>query len=399
LISVEQTIELLKHNQPEKKITEIDLLQSLGMVLAQKIIATIPSPPYTNSAMDGFALRWDDLQNTTTGIPKDFQVIGESSAGSPFKGHVKKDQAIRISTGAIVPDDVDPVIPIEKCIVEQDKVKILHVNKQNQHIRYAGEEYNTGERLLDPGIEIKSAHIALIASLGISQVKVYQKPKVIIMTTGSELIPFDQHVERHQLRDSNTPMLLSAVLEAGGMVINKIRVKDDPQITLKTIEDSSRQSDIIISSGGVSMGKHDHVRDMALKAGFKELFWKVKQKPGKPMFLAKKDQTLLIALPGNPVSAYICFKHYVRPLLQSIQGKEFNWPMRKADVVSTIENKMDRTHLMRVRLNASKNIPTIEVLDRQGSHMSSSIAHADGYILLKEGAVVGKGEQIEVFLF
>lgn len=399
MITVQQTIDILKQNQPGKKITDVELMHSLDMVLAQEIIATTASPPYTNSAMDGFAVRWQDIQNKIKDNPLELFVAGESSAGSPFKKPVNKNQAIRISTGAIVPDDCDTIIPIEQCIDEQNKVKILEAGKKHQHIRFAGEEYKAGKKLLEPGIRIGSAQIALMASQGINRLKVYKKPEVIIMTTGSELVPFDSDVKADQLRDSNTPMLLAAVLEAGALVKKNVHVKDDPQVTLKTIEEALANTDIIISSGGVSMGKHDHVRDMALKAGFNELFWKVRQKPGKPMFLAKKEQTLLIALPGNPVSAYICFKHYVRPLLQSVQGKDFSWPFQKAVVTETIRNTLNRSQLMRVKLNKTQELATIEVLEKQGSHMSSTIAQADGYIILNEGASLVRGSETIVYLY
>lgn len=399
MITVQQTIELIKQNQPAPRVISVKLMQSRGMILAQEIIATIASPPYSNSAMDGFAVHWQDVQSTTPDHPVQLNIIGESSAGYPFNGLFKRGQAIRISTGAIVPDDVDTVVPIEQCSVEQKTVKIIRVNKKHQHIRFTGTEFKKGEKLLDAGIKIGSAQIALIASLGITDIKVYRSPQVIIMTTGSELVPFDKKAEPYQLWDSNTPMLISAVHEAGGEIKKNIHVKDDPELTLQTIEKASGQADIIISSGGVSMGEHDHVRDMALKAGFQELFWKVKQKPGKPMFLAKKDQTLLVALPGNPVSAYICFKHYIRPLLQSIRGESFNWPTIQALAQQDIINNLNRTHLMRVKLLSSAGTKIFEAINRQGSNMSSSIARADGYIILGEGAQIKKDDEVTVYLF
>ena len=399
MISVQETIATIKKNQPPKKITSIKLLDSHNMVLAEEIFATIDSPPYNNSAMDGFAATWPDVENSSKENPVELNIVGESSAGHPYDGMLGSGQAIRISTGAIVPDFLDAVIPIEHCEVAGNKVKILDAKKRYQHIRYAGEEFGRGDKLLDPEITINSSHIALLASLGLSEIMVYKKPDITIITTGSELIPFEQETKSHQLRDSNTPMLLSAAKEAGANVIETVHLKDDPELTKATILNALTKSDLIISSGGVSVGEHDHVRDMALKAGFEELFWKVKQKPGKPMFLAKKDNTLLIALPGNPVSAYICFKHYISPLLKSIQGKKFSWPTKQAISAETIENQMNRKHLMRVRFETMIDGLQITALNKQGSHMPSTIAHADGYIILAENSKVAKGEAVEVFLF
>lgn len=399
MISVQKTIEILKENQPRQKVAIVKLLDSLSMVLAEGIFATIDSPPYNNSAMDGFAAMWPDVERTTSENPVELNIVGESRAGHPYDGTLGPGQAIRISTGAIVPGFLDAVIPIELCEVASDKVKILEVKKRYQHIRYAGEEFARGDKLLDPDITINSSHIALMASLGLAEIKAIKRPEITIITTGSELVPFDQPLQPHQLWDSNTPMLTTAVLEAGGIIAETIHVQDDPQLTKQAILDSMQESDLIISSGGVSMGEHDHVRDMALEAGFDELFWKVQQKPGKPMFLAKKDETLLIALPGNPVSAYICFKHYIRPLIQSMQGKAFSWPTTQAVAAEDIVNKMDRKHLMRVKFSYKNGDLQITPLAKQGSGMSSTIAHADGYIILAENTQIEMGTSVEVFLF
>lgn len=400
MISVQQAIEILKSHCPEREIETVGLLDALGRVLAEKIISPVPSPPYTNSAMDGFIMRWQDVENANENNPVKLNIVGESSAGHPYDGTIQAGTTIRISTGAIVPKGVDTVVPIELCETKNDLLTIRKVKKKHQHVRFAGEEFEAGQELLFDGTEIGSAQIALLASLGVYQIKVYKRPKVSIITTGSELVPFDQKAEPHQLFDSNTPMLKSAIKEAGAEVVKAIHVEDNPIKTKEIIEQAAKFSDIIISSGGVSMGVHDHVRDMAIEAGFAELFWKVRQKPGKPMFAAKKEKTLLISLPGNPVSAFMCFKHYIRPLLQNIHGRKFDWPKIKSSMPYDIENKGDRVQLMRVRLRYKQNgIPEIELLSKQGSHMPSSIAHADGYIVVDENEKITAGAMVDVFLF
>jgi len=195
-------------------------------------------------------------------------------------------------------------------------------------------------------------------------------------------------------------MLTNTVIEAGAEVSKTTHVQDDPVKTKEVIELAAKTSDIIITSGGVSMGEHDHVRDMALEAGFDELFWKVSQKPGKPIFVAKKDNTLLISLPGNPVSAFMCFKHYVRPLMQKIQGREFGWSKIKSQAKSDIENNGDRTQLMRVSLLYKKDqISEFEILSKQGSHMPSTIAHADGYLVVDVNEKILKGSIVDIYQF
>lgn len=401
MISISQAIEIIKENIPERKTKVVPTSDSLGYVLAEKTLATIPLPPYTNSGVDGFAVSWQDVQKAKEDNPVTLPIVGESSAGFPVGEKTVPYCAYRISTGAIVPEGLDTVIPIEQCEVNGDKVNILAVNKKHKNVRFSGEEFKEGAELLQPETVIGSAQLALITSLGIKEVKVFQKAKVTIISTGSELIPFDQKTESHQLRDSNTPMLRAAVIEAKGEWDQAIHVKDDPQLTKEVLLMAVCQSDIIISTGGVSMGEHDHVRDMALECGFKELFWKVKQKPGKPMFFARKNNTLLMALPGNPVSAYMCFKHYVRPLMNHLSGRCFEWPMKKALIQSEIKNTGDRTKLMLVNMKYSiqSDLPTIEPIIKQGSHMPSSIALADSYIMISGNSSLQKNTIVDVVLF
>jgi len=401
VISINQAIEIIKKNIPSRKTGVVSTSDSLGYVLAEKTLATISSPPYTNSAVDGFAVSWQDVEKIKENNPVVLPIAGESSAGFPVGEKIVPHSAYRISTGAIVPEDLDTIIPIEQCEVSGNKVKILAANKKHQHVRFAGEEFKEGSELLQPGTVIGSSQLALITSLGITEVKVYRKATVTIITTGSELVPFDQTVESHQLRDSNTPMLRAAVIEANGELGQVIHVKDDPQLTKEVLLNAVCRSDLIITSGGVSMGEHDHVRDMALECGFNELFWKVRQKPGKPMFFARKKNTLLMALPGNPVSAYLCFKHYVNPLINYLSGRKFEWPVKKAVIQSEIKNTSDRTKLMSVKLKYSiqSDLPVIEPGIKQNSHMLSSLAHTDGYIIVSENNSLQKNAVVDVFLW
>ena len=401
MISIKHALEIIKANLPERKTTVVSTSDALGYVLAEKVQATISSPPYTNSGVDGFAVSWRDVEKVNANKPVILSVAGESSAGFPVTDKIAPHCAYRISTGAIVPDGLDTVIPIEHCEVNGNMVSIIRTGKQYQNVRFAGEEFRQGEELLPSETVIGSEQLALIATLGIKAVNVYQKAKVTVITTGSELIPFDQKVGSHQLRDSNTPMLTAAVIEANGELVRAIHVKDNPQLTKEALLQTAKQSDIVITSGGVSMGEHDHVRDMALASGFKELFWKIKQKPGKPMFLACNKNTLLIALPGNPVSAFMCFKHYATPVINYLSGRAFKWPVKKAVMQSEIRNTSDRTNLMRVKLKCTNQseLPIIEPVTKQGSHMPTSIAHADGYIIASKYSSVPKNAVVDVLLF
>jgi len=240
----------------------------------------------------------------------------------------------------------------------------------------------------------------LLAMQGFNQVAVYAKPTVAIISTGSELKPFDcAHLDPGEIRNSNDPMLRAAVEAAGGRVTAFFHVDDDPQMTHDAIEQAAAVADLIITSGGVSVGPHDHVKAIAEKAGFNELFWKIRQKPGKPMYAAKKDDKLLIGLPGNPVSAFMCFTHYIKPLIEKLSGLPGKHRSQAAQSTLDIKNKQDRTQLTRVRLSDENGVSVFSPLHLQGSHMPTSIAHADGYLVITPGQLLRKGEMTDVFLF
>ncbi len=402
MISVQDALDILQQNLPAAKIVTVSLDQAFSRRLAKDIFSPEPSPRYTSSAMDGFAVRWQDVQGATLEFPKQLEVVGESQAGVPFSGTMRSGEAIRVSTGAMLPTGADTVIRVEDTEELADGVMVQHCKKNGQDVRYAGEEFPAKTKILEQGLVLKARQIALLSSVGVDQVPVYDTPQVSLFITGTELAHYgDGDIKPFQVRDSNAPMLQSAILEAGGVIVECMHVQDDFEVTVASMRKAlEKKIDIILCSGGVSVGRHDHVKEAAEQVGFKQLFWKIKQKPGKPLFVAKNGETLLFGLPGNPVSAFMCFQNYVIPSLAAMQGVSYLKKSISARAEVAIENSGKRTDFIRVVITDEPfAVPTIRPISKQGSHMLSSIVEADGYIVVEPGSTLAPNELTDVYVF
>jgi molybdopterin molybdotransferase len=277
-------------------------------------------------------------------------------------------------------------------------VQINEVKHRGQEVRHRGEEFSKGETLLRRGTRIAAPQLALLASVGIGEVTVFEPCKVALVITGSELVSVGNSVGAHQIRDSNMIMLEAAVCDTGAEVDSCVLVKDEEDATAEAI--SLADAGVILCTGGVSVGRHDHVKSAAMRSDFTPIFWRIRQKPGKPLFFARKGGQLLFGLPGNPVSAFMCFTHYVRPLLASLQGLTFGWPTVSGKAAVDIVNSGSRTNLMRVRLKWQPNGGyLISDAAKQGSHMLTSLSGSDGYIILPPGQALEQGQSIDVYQY
>ncbi len=398
MISIEEALQIIQDNIPAPTEIECTLENALGRYLAEDVHAPEPSPRYTNSAMDGFAVRWEDACNAHPESPVCLKIVGESKAGTPFNEKVHKDEAIRISTGAMLAEGCDTVVRVEDAEEQDNTVNIMAVKKQGQDLRHQGEEFQAGDLLLRKMTRISAPQAALLESVGITWVKVYRPCAVAVLVTGSELVSSGESIAPHQIRDSNMIMLKTAIRESGGEVFLCRRISDDRKSTVEAIAETF--ADIVLCTGGVSVGRHDHVKDAAEENGYLPLFWRIKQKPGKPLYFAKKNKTLLFGLPGNPVSAFMCFSHYVRPVITAFNGLSFGWPTVSGEADSNITNQGSRTNMIRVQLAWCPNRGyTITNARKQGSHMLTSLSEADGYIILEQGRTLKAGESIDVYRY
>lgn len=398
MISIEEALHIIKSNIPGPVLHERSIEDAFGDYLAEDIFSPEPSPRYTNSAMDGFAVRWEDVQRATRENSVRLKIIGESSAGFPFPGTVGEGEAVRISTGAMLAAGCDTVIRVEDTEDKNDVVNILSAKSKGQDVRHQGEEFQKGALLLQKRTRISAPQLALLAAVGIPKVTVFKSCEVALVVTGSELVATGKEIADHQIRDSNMIMLKSAIREAAGNNTHCLRISDEEHATRKAIEET--KADIILCTGGVSVGRHDHVKDAAEASGFVPLFWRIRQKPGKPLYFAKKGNVLLFGLPGNPVSAFMCFAHYVRPVITALNGLPFGWPTVTGEAVTDIINHGKRTNMIRVQLTWRPNGGyCITHADKQGSHMLTSLSDADGYIIMMPGQTLQAGERCDVYRY
>lgn len=398
MISIEEALRIIKNNIPRPAVQELPLTEAIGRYLAEDVPAPEQSPRYTNSAMDGYGVRWEDVCGVDQAAPAVLTIMGESRAGTPFAGRVGQGEAIRISTGAMLAAGCDTVIRIEDTEERGDEVAILAVKKQGQDVRVQGEEFREGDLLLQKCTRIAAPQAALLTAVGIGAVRVYKRCSVGLLVTGSELAAGGEAIAPHQIRDSNMLMLQSAVRETGGAFARSLRVPDDAQATRDAI--AATDADIILCTGGVSVGRHDHVKEAAEANGFSPLFWRIRQKPGKPLYFARKGDTLLFGLPGNPVSAFMCFAHYVRPVITALNGLPFGWPTVSGEVAAEITNLEKRTNMIRVQLTWRPHGGyCITHAAKQGSHMLTSLSEADGYIILGPGQTLKEGERSDVYRY
>jgi len=400
MIPVREAEARLKDHAPNLWHAETrPLPESLGLVLAQPVTSIEPSPRFTNSAMDGVAVRFADLSPLRQGVPVDLLLVGESRAGVPFTGTLAAGQAVRISTGAALPDGADTVIPQEQLTIRDDRVTVIDPVAEGANVRRAGEEYPKGTILVEAMRVLTGRRLSLLASQGIREVPVFRPMRVSVFTTGTEVVPWDAEPGPAEIRNSNGIMLAAAVRESGARLVREDHLPDDPEATVAALESAAGDSDVILVSGGILVGPHDHVRAASARVGFREVFWKVAQKPGKPLFVADRTDGLLVGLPGNPAASYMCFAHYVRPFLKAAMGYPWQRETVEGTLVADIRADRKRTLMKRVRLQAGDGGWQVQPVERQGSNMITSFAEADGYILVTAEQPIAAGTRVTVYRF
>jgi molybdopterin molybdotransferase len=372
----------------------VSLQEARGSVLAEEVTAPHPMPRFDNSAMDGFAVRSADLAATDAGLIP-LTLAGEVRAGDPGDVTVEPGTAVRIMTGAPVPPGADAVVPVELAEVEGGIVRLPGGTPAGIHIRRAGEDFAAGALLIEPGRELRAGELALLASIGHTPVTVYGAPKVAIVVTGDELVEPDVEPLPGQIRDSNSLALSALVLEAGGEPLVTRVVGDDLVSTVEALRRAAETADLVVSSGGVAVGRYDFVKEAVDELGQIDM-WGVAMQPGKPVVLGRIGDVPFLGLPGNPVSVHISFEQFVRPAIRKMRGcRDVLRSRITARLTEALTKKPGRLHFVRVRLRESgqgwEAVPT----GAQGSHIQTSLVDTHGVALfesdlerLEEGAEV-----------
>lgn len=378
MISVDAAKEQVLQHVDSNKTELISIVKAMGYVLAHDIIAPIDLPNFDNSAMDGYGLKWQPVYEGQT----TFDIIKEVKAGDSDELVLTAGKACPIYTGAPVPQGVELIVPIEETTSTKSQLTINEGNyKKHQHVRKKGEQIKCGDIALKKGVELNPSAIGFLAAMGISMVEVYSKPRVAIITTGNELKRLGTVLEHGQIYESNAYTLKALLLEMNIEKLSHFHVLDDYQLTYDCFENAFDSYDIVISTGGVSMGKYDYVPQVVKEIGVKSIFYKVNQKPGKPIFFGKKDNKLFFGLPGNPAAVVTSFYQYVLPAINKWQHKPKLF-LRKdyCELNHDYIAKGSRTKFLKAKCENNK----VEVLEGQGSHILASLANANCLIEVAE---------------
>jgi molybdopterin molybdotransferase len=360
----------------------VGVAAALGRVLAEDVRAPYDMPPHDNSAMDGYALR------TADGVDgAELEIIGEIAAGHVATRALGPGQAYRIMTGAPIPPGGDAVIMQEHCERAGERVRLRRAVKLREHIRDRGEDLRKGEVVLRVGVTLRAAELGTLASARRAQVAVTRRPVVAILSTGDELRDADQPLDPGAIADSNSYALAALVREAGGEPRVLPIVRDDKALLAAAIADA-RTADLIVSTGGVSVGEHDHVKAVLADLGAELTAWRVDMKPGKPVALAVLDGTPYYGLPGNPVSSMVGFTLFVRPAIRAALGcsEPLDLPRATVRLDAPLTVRGERRQFLRARLRFVDGRLVATPMARQGSGVLSAMLGANGLIVVEPGA-------------
>ena len=384
MIEVKEALEIVAANSSVLSTQKISVDKALGYILAETIYSPISMPPFRQSAMDGYAF--------TRSIRHQFDVVGISQAGDHKNIKLKENEAIRIFTGAYVPKNADTVVMQEHVMVNGDSILIAKMPETFANVRSKGEQINAEDVVFDANTLITPAAIGFLACLGITEIMVYKKPKVAILVTGNELVKPGKKLPKGKIYESNSVMLQAALQTIGITKIKVHTVKDNLKATKKALQSILKKNDIVLISGGISVGDYDFVKEALVKNGVEELFYKINQKPGKPMFFGAKKDTLVFALPGNPASSLTNFYIYVYPAVKNKMGfSDTHLPK----IVPKLDKEITNTTGKTLFLKALYNETSVEILDGQSSAMLNTFAIANGLVIvphdvesIKKGASV-----------
>ena len=399
--SVEEHLERVLSGISPLPVFPQPLGEALGLALAEDITAPISLPPFDNSAMDGYAVRQADVASASSESPVHLPVVGEIGAGQARLLALSPGTAAKIMTGAPVPHGADAVVPYEWTDRGAAQVKIGQAPTPGQHVRRAGGDVGEGDLLIDAGTVLGPRHLGLLASVGRTEITAAPRPRVVIMSTGAELRDPGQPLSHDSIYDGNSWMLAAATRAAGAIPYRVGVVGDDPSAFMDALQDQLVRADIVVTSGGVSMGDYDVVKEALAPLG-SVWFGPVAMQPGKPQGfgIVGEDRTPIITLPGNPVSAYISFELFVLPALRKMMGKRpFSRDTTRARLTHGVSSPEGRRQFLRGSYETGRGGPVVEPVGGAGSHLVGDLAQANCLIVVPEDVTsVAAGEQVQVLL-
>ena len=383
MVTIEEALNIVQQQEVALQTVHKPLMDAMGYALADEVKAPYDMPAFDNSAMDGYAL---------CGIFQEYNIVGEVAAGDTNSIALKAGEAVRIFTGARVPESASAVMMQEKTKVEGNILLMEELPKMGQNIRKKGGELKEGQRVFEAGHVLNPRSMGLLGSLGLEQVQVFAKPTINLITTGNELVQPGQPKSEGQIYESNSFALTGAMKQFGFECQQTKQVADDFEATKRSIGETLQTCDVLLLSGGISVGDYDFVKQALEENGVEELFYKVFQKPGKPLFFGRKANQFVFALPGNPASSLTCFYIYVLPMLQKLSGysklglPSYQFPMKHA-----YESRFDRPSFLKAGIVDG----LVEILDGQGSSMIQSMALGNALAFVEAGGERAAGDLVE----
>lgn len=377
----------------------VPLEQAAGRVLAEDVVAARDVPSYRSSAMDGYAVLATDFADASESAPVALPLAGEATAGDLRPISLESGHVIRIMTGGLVPAGADAIIPVEKTEEIENRIVVREAPRAGQHVRPAGEDIRQGARVLREGMAIDPPSLGVLASLGVLSMRVYRQPSIAILSTGDEIIEAHEEPQPGQVVNSNVWVLESLARLVGAHVLERSEIiRDDAAAGEQRLAEMIDQADVIITTGGVSVGTRDWVRDALHRLGAERLFWRVSMKPGKPIVAARLGSRLILGLPGNPVSCVVGFHLFAAPAIRRMLGLESVLPpIVRCVAGAAMRSSGSRRSYLRVRVRAEQGILVARPAPSQGSAVLSSLVHANGLAIVgPDSTEVDSGSIIDV---
>jgi molybdopterin molybdotransferase len=381
LLSINDAIDLVLSHVAPLDAEAVALETAAGRVTAEQARSAVDLPPFPSSAMDGFALRAEDT-------PGSLPIVARVAAGRPAPRALAPGEAMAIATGGVVPDGADSVVPIE-LVEEREELVVVPGNvSHGDNVRHRGGDLRAGDAVIDAGVRLGPVHVGALAAAGVTHVRCARSPRVAVLVTGTELRAPGETLEPGQIYDANG-FILDAQLRSAGALVDRLPAVADDEATTRAAIERGLAADVLVTTGGVSVGAYDLVRAAEAELGVEEIFWRVAMQPGKPVAFGVRGRTLVFGLPGNPVSSLVGFELFVRPALLALQGLADPRPAFRPGRLATAARRLAmRDALLRARTRVVDDALLLEPLSGQQSHMIAHAATADALVLVPQG----KGE-------
>lgn len=382
MISIDEALELVLGGLAPLGSERVPLAEAAGRVAAEPAVSAVDLPPFDRSAMDGYAVRAAD---TAPGVA--LRLAGGVAAGEVAAAALEPGTATRVSTGAAIPPGADAVLQSELAVEEDGRVAPERALQPGTHIRRRGEDLRAGAELVAAGARLTLPRVSALASAGVGEVVVHRRPVLHLIVTGSELLPIGAPPEPGRIHESNGLMVRLMAARAGAEVVDHGVIGDDFETTRSAVE-RGLEGDVLVVSGGVSVGPHDHVKPAFEACGVDEVFWRVRVKPGKPLWFGRRGDTLVFGLPGNPLSTIVAFCMFIEPALRRLAGEADARPRLEAGRLTTAAQASDgRTTFLTATLHpGADGVLEATPTERQGSHMTGALGESDGFAVAREEA-------------